>query len=137
MMVHVKQKAWMRYISSKKAMTDVLFYSRSMSASLPIKAITLTIYLQESFFHRLTLDMNAYHFPLWHGVHDNSTSYAPATTQLHPALTCRHKHIHTRQPPTSHPHPLAPTFPFSALFPEARRPAACEPMDAATRRPRD
>jgi hypothetical protein len=79
MMVHVKQKAWMQYISPKKAMTDILFYSGSMSASWSIKAITLPVYLQESFFHRLILDMSACRFPLWHGVHCKSTSYAPAT----------------------------------------------------------
>jgi hypothetical protein len=60
MVAHVKQKAWMQYISSKEAMTDILFYSRDMSASWPIKAITLTIYLQESFSHRLILDMSAW-----------------------------------------------------------------------------
>jgi hypothetical protein len=39
-----------------------------------MKAIILTIYLQEYFLHRLTLDMSACRFPLWHGVHGKSTS---------------------------------------------------------------
>jgi hypothetical protein len=79
MMVHVKQKARMQYISPRTAMTNVLFYSKKHAGLWPIKAITLTIYLQEYFLHRLILDMSACRFPLWHGVHGKSTSYAPAT----------------------------------------------------------
>jgi hypothetical protein len=32
MMVHMKQKAWMQYVSPRKAMRDVLFYPRNMPA---------------------------------------------------------------------------------------------------------